>query len=402
MNPIAIFFLLSLSHFTFAQNVAMTSLTGPIAVATSSSGGLAARISSTPDLIVDPPQDIAAFTDVSIDGSLVFALSVAPPQVCSYIIATDTPSLLSLINCVESAFAVSPFCGISSLGGTLIISGGTGGVTVFDYDATGKLEQSPRILNFDLQVIGNPDVVMVNPTQAALSSDIGGSPRFGTIVVNTNGTTLTPVGEFRNPSFSGFDNALGPSNFPFVNDVYTNTNGDVFLYTANGGMTVQNINVADSIVEIAAPVQGFQAVTVSVNQESELVVFGGLLPSGESIIYAFDIENDMALIGQVQVEGRVTSVATSEDIVSFVTQDDSTIQDFAFETMTTVMPTDSSASPPPEPTTPTLSPVLPSPTMPTAAADSTSSGSYIVLAQSTALIMVVPMLLLVTEYFGGI
>ena len=380
----------------------MTSLTGPIAVATSSSGGLAARISSSSrySLLIHLKISLPLRMYLLMEVSSLLSLS-RRHKCASYSIATDTPSL-SLINCVESAFAVSPFCGISSLGGTLIISGGTGGVTVFDYDATGKLEQSPRILNFDLQVIGNPDVVMVNPTQAALSSDIGGSPRFGTIVVNINGTTLTPVGEFRNPSSSGFDNALGPSNFPFVNDVYTNTNGDVFLYTANGGMTVQNINVADSIVEIAAPVQGFQAVTVSVNQESDLVVFGGLLPSGESIIYAFDIEDDMALIGQVQVEGRITSVATSEDIVSFVTQDDSTIQDFAFETMTTVMPTDSSASPPPEPTTPTLSPVLPSPTMPTAAADSTSSGSYIVLAQSTALIMVVPMLLLVTEYFGGI
>jgi len=337
---------------SLAQNVAMTR--SGVAVATSSAGGLLVRVGEA-ETLVDPPQDISAFTDVSMDAqneSLVFALSVSPPRICSYtLVEESTVTSVTLVNCVGSTFAVSPFCGISALGGTLVISGGTGGVSVFDYNTqSGLLQDTARVENFSLQVIGNPDVVMVTPAQAALSSDIGGSPRFGTIILEIDDTLLTPVGEFRNPNSSGFDNTISPSNFPFVNAVFME-NESTWLYTAHGGMTVQNVNVDGGTVEIAAPEDGFQAVTVSVNPIEKKVVFGGLL-NGGSIIYAYNIVDPttVTLMGVMQVGGRITSVATSNGVVSYVEEGGSTIESFELNSMATQPPSSPTATPAGNPT----------------------------------------------------
>ena len=218
-----------------AQNVAMQP-SSTIAVATTSGGGLLIRQGGNDELTPVPvPTGVSGFHDLSIDvdnDSLLFALDVSSPRVCSY---TLEGSALVLNNCVGSSFNTAPFSGVSARGGTLVISGGTGGVTVFDYDtSTGLLQETPRVQNQFLPVIGFPDVLMISPTQAAMSADIGGTPRFGTVIVDIQDTTLTPVGEFRMEDSLGFDLSVAPANFPFVNAIYE-ANSDIYMFTANGG-----------------------------------------------------------------------------------------------------------------------------------------------------------------------
>lgn len=376
MKSVLLLVITSLGFLTLclAQNVAMSSSSAGVAVATAaSSGGLLTRLGEEESLLFPPPDGISTFTDVSIDADkdgLVFGLSVSPPQVCSY--SLDQTGSLTLINCSAASFATSPFCGISAVGGTLTISGGTGGVTVFDYDAdTGTLEETPRLLNFRMDVIGNPDVLMITPTQAAFSSDIGDSPRFGTIVAEISSDAITTRAVIRNPNSSGFDNTITPSNFPFVNAVYSGT----WLYTANGGMSRANLSLASresTGIEISSPDASFQAVTVAVNEEQDKLVFGGLLGNGQSVIYSFDImdpENPV-LSETMEVDGRITSVASSGSVVAYVVQGGVTIASFAIDEMTPITPTDST------PTSPTMAPTVPSSTVPTDGT-STSSGTTV-------------------------
>ena len=217
-----------------AQNVAMQP-SSTIAVATTLNSGLLTRQGD----VLTPfplPTGVSGFQDLSIDvdnDSLVFALDVSSPRVCSYTLESATSLVLN--NCVGSSFNTSPFTGVSARGGTLVISGGVGGVTVFDYDASsGILQETPRVQNQFLPVIGFPDVLMISPTQAAMSADIGGTPRFGTVIVDIQGTTLTPVGEFRMEDSLGFDLVVSPANFPFVNAIFE-AGSDIYMYTANGG-----------------------------------------------------------------------------------------------------------------------------------------------------------------------
>ena len=236
-----------------AQNVAMQP-SSTIAVATTSSGGLLIRQGDSDALTpVVVPTGVSGFQDLSIDvdnDSLVFALDVNSPRVCSYTLESAT--LLTLNNCVGSSFNTSPFSGVSARGGTLVVSGGTGGVTVFDYDtSSGILQETPRVVNDEsLNVIGFPDVLMISPTQAAMSADIGGTPRFGTVIVNIQDTTLTPVGEFRMEDSLGFDLVVSPANFPFVNAIYE-ANSDIYMYTANGGkFTCSRISICIQPMEV--------------------------------------------------------------------------------------------------------------------------------------------------------
>jgi len=313
--------------------------------------------------LVPLPSGVAGFHDISIDvdnDSLVFALDVNTPAVCSYSLENG---VATLINCVGQSFATSPFCGVSGRGGTLVISGGTGGVTVFDYDvSTGMLDESPRVLNQDLDVIGFPDVLMISPTQAAMSTDIdGGTPRFGTVILDVQGTTLSSLEVFRMEDSLGFELALAPTNFPFVNAIYT-SGSFVYLYTANGGMTVQNPNDKDAGTTVIDPLnEAFRAVTVAVNQDKGLVVFGGL-EGTQSVITVYSIM-EQRFVEAFGVEGRITSVATSGDFVSFVTVESTTIEILAMG--------DNSG---PSVSSPTASPVVlsvPQPVSPTTNAPAT-------------------------------
>ena len=228
-------FLFVLPAMVAAQNVAMQP-SSTIAVATTSSGALVTREGDTLTPI-PVPTGVSGFQDLSIDvdnDSLLFALDVSSPRVCSYTLESATSLVLN--NCVGSSFNTAPFSGVSARGGTLVVSGGTGGVTVFDYDtSTGLLQETPRVQNQFLPVIGFPDVLMISPTQAAMSADIGGTPRFGTVILDIQGTSLTQVGEFRMEDSLGFDLVVSPANFPFVNAIYEAGSSDIYMYTANGG-----------------------------------------------------------------------------------------------------------------------------------------------------------------------
>ena len=322
---------LILSNFVEAQNVAMTS-TG-IAVAAMGPDGLVFQQSAStgqPET-QSLPMGIESFDDVSVDvenEALVFALSTVSQRVCSFTIMSDG---LNLVNCVGDGFEVDPFCGISALGGTLIISGGTGGLTVYQYNTdSGVISESPNVLNLELGVIGHPDVVLVDANLAALSTDFSGSPRFGTQMASIEDNSVIFVRDFRVQDSLGFQSSLRPANFPLVNAIY-NTEGNTYMYTANGAIQVQNPRLADTVTILStsgAP-NGFSAVTVAVNAAREFLLFGGLIDSGGSAILIYDLSGNPlnpTLVESILLsDQRITSIASGDDVAAYTTQGGDTI-----------------------------------------------------------------------------
>lgn len=270
----------------------------------------------------------STFSDVSIDPeneSLVFALSTSTRTACSFVLdveAAEDSSILTMVSCVEG-FSVSPFSGISANGGTLMISGGTGGFTIYEYHRQqGFIVEEPNLLNEEFpNIIGHPDVVLVHAYLAALSTDFnGGSSRFGTQMasIDASRTTVTFGSDYRVQDTLGFRLFIQPSNFPLVNAVYKSS----IMYTANGPMQVQDLE-SDEVTVLSGAPSGFSAVTVAVNEAAQKLYFGGVLSSGRSQILTYDLSEDPinpTLVNQTQeFDQRITSIASGGDVVAYMT-----------------------------------------------------------------------------------
>ena len=85
-------------------------------------------------------------------------------------------------------------------------------------------------------------------------------------------------------------------------------------------MTVQNPNQDGGSVVIEPFDQDFRAVTAAVNQDLGLVLFGGIVDS-QSAIYIYSIvdQESVTPVEAMDVDGRITSIASSGDFISYVT-----------------------------------------------------------------------------------
>jgi hypothetical protein len=176
---------------------------------------------------------------------------------------------------------------------------------------------------------------------------------------------------FRVVDSLSFDFALAPSNFPLVNSIYeTPCAGQTVMYTANGDLTSQDPFASGTTTDISIP--SFRAFTITVNQEKALLFVGGTnTDTGNSEIRGFTLTDPLnPLISTTTVvtgTGRVVSVASSGDIVLYITNGaDGTRYKFFSHTGQTPQVQVCRPSPPPTPlpTTPgqTPAPQTPAPT----------------------------------------
>ena len=118
-----------------------------------------------------------------LGGVVAFAIDASSGLVCSFNLAEV--SSLQLIGCTTQRVSTSPFVGIDAQRGTLVVSGGTGGVSTFRYDtSTGRLSSRPTIRNQSLNEIGHPSVTLVSRNMAALCTDTRSG--FGITIANIN------------------------------------------------------------------------------------------------------------------------------------------------------------------------------------------------------------------------
>lgn len=307
---------------TQSRNVILTQK--GYAISTSQSGGL---ITNAPDGTITEtslPKGITGLHDVATDKTnqkLIFAISATSNRVCSYTLDTSAAAAsnpLTLVGCPSTTVSTSPFMGLAVNGGTLVVSGGTGGVSVFTYNIqTGVINTTPVTRNNgSTGVIGYPDVMMVTPRVAAFSTDFTDNPRFGTDIVRINLNTglLTQLRDFRVQDSLNFQFSISPANFPLVNALYRNGRNR-FMYTANGSMTVQNPMENGVLQTLTGAPAGFRAVTVAVNKNRKAVIFG-LWNGTISQVIVYNISNPKRPSApRVQsvnrfLSGRITSISS--------------------------------------------------------------------------------------------
>jgi len=322
--------LLVVAPTSIAQNLVVTST--DVAVVTPS---LNSKLLPAGPLQNNNPAD--SIDDVAVDRATdrIFAISFSSRSITSWTVNT-TDGTLSLVDAKSfgSDVSLSPFSGISASSGTLILSGGTGGFTVWQYNVTsGVLDETPIAMNQDPgNVVGHPDVLMLDQDTAALSTDFPSG--FGTLIVDLS--TLQPLRDFRVQNTLGFDLLAGAANFPLVNCLYTS--GDKqYMYTANGALTVQDPFQDGVLNELDLEVRAFSC---DAHPGLGLLVVAGERRSspGEFSILVYDIRDDpeapVLVRSRVDLgDERVTQVAffrgdDEDDVVYTTTNGDIKIVSF--------------------------------------------------------------------------
>lgn len=282
------------------------------------------------------PTGVESFDDVSIEGSFIFALDVTGRTICTYIILDSND--IALQSCYEgNSWNVGTFGGISCREGVCVIAQGEDGMTILDYDtASGAIAGSPRVINLSFDnVDGFYDVEVISASMAAMSTHFRNGintfrPRYGTMVVDLN-TYQSPDDGFRirqNALRSSL--AVEPTNFALVNAFY-HSSGRTFMYTAHGGMTVQDVGESGStqVVEDTALGGKFRAVTVAV--DNGIAAFGGLVEddTGRNYVLLFDLIQDPmkpVRFGLFQIPDRILSIAIRDNLVAVVGTQDVVVQ----------------------------------------------------------------------------
>lgn len=338
--------LLAVAPNAQARNIVITA--DGIGIATSTNGGRslvtydANRSNERDHQFNNLPINVGGFDDVAVDpqsmakdSTFVFAIDADSGRLCSFELSLRTQSVsLELIGCANQSVRSRPFVGIAAMGGTLIVSGGTGGVSVFRYNrTTGVLPNQATIRNVDLGDIGHPDVTLVTPRLAALATDA--DPRteeasFGIAManINLNRGRITRTRFFPVRDTIGFNYVIGPANFPCTSAVYNVDSGVSYLYVANGPLTVQNARNRRGIARVVSDIpNGFVALTVAVNSEMKVAVVGGVTDGGSNSAYlVLDISSPLNPVVVTErflgnnndSSGRVTSVASAGNDILYV------------------------------------------------------------------------------------
>jgi hypothetical protein len=307
-----------------AANVAITS--DQVAVVALGTSLVSRQLPDGDELLFEPSTvQVAGFDDVTndpSDPSTIYALSTEDSTVCRFIIQDD--AALSPLDCVFVFDDVKAYSGISASNGTVVMSGGSKGFTVFDFTGARPFNDSGIFINVQLpNVVGQYDVLMITPTLAAFSTNFGdsaaGNSSFGTMIVDLSGDEAQERYNFRVDLSLQFTFAIEPSNFALENALYETPCGTSFLYTANGALTIQETFKSNSTKEIVIP--NFRAVTSAVNQELGLLVLGG---ADDDAIFQIQVHSLLdphspSLLESFEGVGRVTSVASAGNVVAYTT-----------------------------------------------------------------------------------
>ena len=193
---------------------------------------------------VSPAVGTGRVDDVSVDGNFLFTLDGVAGGLSVFSIANPTlPVLVS--GPVPSN--VGPFAGASAANGRVVVSGGTGLVTVRNYNESGSL--SGLISTIDLG-IGQPDVlVSENGDSAFVSTDFAGSVNgqgFGITVIDLTSTPSTVLDQVGIPGAGFSPGTDGPANFP----IESAQQGDTLFVASGSGISVFDISDLSSLTTI--------------------------------------------------------------------------------------------------------------------------------------------------------
>ena len=191
--------------------------------------------------VIAPPGNTGTVDDVSIDGGLLFTLDAAGTGGLS-VFSIETPLEPTLVSGPVSV-GVSPFAGVSAANGRVVVSGGTGLLSVRSYQANGTLANSASTIDLG---VGQPDVLVAeNGETAFVSTDFSGffdGQTFGITVIDiAPGLSILDRIGIAGAGFSpGVD---GPANFP----IESAQAGDTLYVASGNGVAVLDVSNPNSV-----------------------------------------------------------------------------------------------------------------------------------------------------------
>jgi hypothetical protein len=178
-----------------------------------------------------PPTGLGSVDDLAVADGLLFVLDAVPQGFLVVLSLADraAPRLVS----GPVAVPVGPFAGVSAGGGRVVVSGGTGLLTVRTYDAAGALGSAAATVDLG---VGQPDVLVApDGSRAFVSVDFTGA-EFGVaaLTLGTPPAAPTPSGRVVLPGAGFTPGVAMPANFP----IECALTGTTLLVAFGGGLAV--------------------------------------------------------------------------------------------------------------------------------------------------------------------
>lgn len=218
---------------------------------------------------ISPPNNLSSVDDVAIAADLLFALDGSRPGSLSVFSIEDPqqPTLVSGPVVVD----VGPFAGISAANGRVIVSGGTGQLSLLSFDQDGNLSEG--ISRIDLG-LGQPDVLIADDGETAfVSTDFAGQfdgETFGITLIDVPATS-SPISILDRAGIAGAGftaGVEGPANFPIESAQQDDT-----LFVASGrGISVFDISDPLTLQQVAEIPLNTNPVNVDVFNDQLFVV----------------------------------------------------------------------------------------------------------------------------------
>lgn len=260
--------------------------------------------------IVSPPGFTGSIDDVSLDGDLLFTLDAAGAGGLS-VFSLANPAQPTLVSGPVSV-AVSPFAGVSARNERVVVSGGTGLLSVRNYNQNGNLVGSTSVIDLG---IGQPDVLVAEDGSSAfVSTDFAGlfdGQSFGITVIDIESpptTILDRVGI----AGAGFSPGGGvPANFPLESA----QQGDMLFVASGSGVAVYDTSNLNSLQTIALIPLNTNPVNVDVNNDTLYVIGNSPTPT-LTVIDVSDLSSPVVNTMALPAAGTPFSVAaTSTHVV---------------------------------------------------------------------------------------
>lgn len=246
-----------------------------------------------------PPDPSEAIDDVAAADGYLFTLDAQDGALCSWSLADPMrPKLVS----GPFEVPVGPFAGVAAAAGRVVVSGGTSELTVWRYDAGGRLDPTPKSLSVSR---GQPDVIISPDGTRAYVSTHFSTTIFGVVAIELDGDAPRIAGRLSLGLAGYTDGGTKPASFPLGAALA----GDTLYVAYGGGLAVVDVADASQPRYLTRLDLGFGGVHLALADTRAVVVGAG----DEPMLAIIDVARREAprLVDERTLPARATGVAWS-------------------------------------------------------------------------------------------
>lgn len=260
---------------------------------------------------ISPPEGTNTIDDVAIAADLLFALDGTRPGNLSVFSIKDSkqPQLVGGPIAVD----VGPFAGVSAAGDRVIVSGGTGRLSVLSVGQDGALGEEISLIDLG---VGQPDVLIADNAETAfVSTDFAGrfdGQPFGiTLIAVPAAPSAISILDRVGIGGAGFSPGVtGPANFP----IESAQQGDTLFVASGRGISV--FDASDPLTLRAITDVPLDTNPVNVDALNDrLFVIGNQPTPTLTIVDVVDLNAPVVETIDLPIEAEPLGVAASDELI---------------------------------------------------------------------------------------